>query len=415
MNHSNETDCGTACDVPQDMWLRKNHMRLNKFVDLNMWASRLCAYVAGKPVVDMPGQDKRKTVLSPAYVIVLKTLVKMFDVDENMEYKVRKERLDNAGFRDACWEEVQTRWSNHRTYGKVSRSQICAVFKTFQAAGIIERDTRYDRDTGKRRMKIRLRSDRVIALIGETEDAIKAGKAARAIARLDQKTTRKNANHDNLSESGTRPIDRTSFLKGYIQQSVTSSTVTPSSTLAVDGKKEKDAGVAGQPFFSVFEPAVPSTNIPAPGADRPLPDKSGDKLREITEFIQDYYNQPELTKAQTRLIRRYFSTQLPVLKMTFERLDRITSAPGNRYNDVNGLLFNWPRLVQEYLLEQEVRTISKYAGMQKSIENIAETHEFYVTSNLRYIDAKSGVALSLPKTAHGMSGLFDALCRRKEL
>jgi len=354
-------------------------------------------------------------VLSPAYVIVLKTLVKMFDVDENMEYKVRKERLDNAGFRDACWEEVQTRWSNHRTYGKVSRSQICAVFKTFQAAGIIERDTRYDRDTGKRRMKIRLRSDRVIALIGETEDAIKAGKAARAIARLDQKTTRKNANHDNLSESGTRPIDRTSFLKGYIQQSVTSSTVTPSSTLAVDGKKEKDAGVAGQPFFSVFEPAVPSTNIPAPGADRPLPDKSGDKLREITEFIQDYYNQPELTKAQTRLIRRYFSTQLPVLKMTFERLDRITSAPGNRYNDVNGLLFNWPRLVQEYLLEQEVRTISKYAGMQKSIENIAETHEFYVTSNLRYIDAKSGVALSLPKTAHGMSGLFDALCRRKEL
>jgi hypothetical protein len=213
MNHLNETESWENHKVQQDLWLKPYHMRLKQFEDFTVWAGRLCAYILDKPVAIAPGADRRKTQLSPAYAVVFKTLINMFAVGEDMEYRTRRDRFDDDGFRNTCWKELQTRGSKQRTIGEITRNQLAAVLKAFQGAGIIERDTRYDKDAGRRYLRLRLRSDRVIVLIHETMAAHKADLLDRTVARIEQKDTRKNTNQSEVSESGYGLINQTSFHK----------------------------------------------------------------------------------------------------------------------------------------------------------------------------------------------------------
>ena len=128
-----------------------------------------------KPIVVTPGMDRRKVKVPPCYVAVLNTLVTIFAVTDQNEYKLHPELFNDCGLRAISRAELCNLGAKHRACGTITESQIDRVLRAFDRAGIIDRAYPYDAVKGKRQLFIRLRSDNVIEMIRRI-DAIKKGK-----------------------------------------------------------------------------------------------------------------------------------------------------------------------------------------------------------------------------------------------
>lgn len=308
--------------------LRQKQIELQNFHDLSVWLPKICRHVLGKPLKVKASDDRRKTLVPPIYTCALKAVIKLFHVDDKLEPKYRAGRFDEFGFRDTCWAELQAIDAKYRTEGVMSRWQMNTFLKAFEKVGILERRTVYSTDTGKRKLSIRLRPDRISAMIYEVSQM---WKTECALARLEEKDASNLTNKTDAFKASTSLVERESF-SGFSNDISSTSSPHPVDDITSSASEKEIEAAKGGELFAL--------------------DKGRQAFEAAIKLISKKLcpGDEHLTSEQIKIIKRYWTSPRVTLRMTTENLQDFFRYFDNSaewcQTDLNGFIQCWPMFLQ---------------------------------------------------------------------
>ena len=323
------------------------------------WAESAWRYLDGQVVFHRNQKRDNRGCCQSTVTEVLRGLVKMFSVDDNLQYVRAKTAFDNKGFRPTKREEVQRTGCGRLVSTPYTRHQLDKAFATLERAGLLERK---HNATGRGKgiqLWLRLRTDRLHAAM----DLLSTSKRKDALpdpAKINpllKNRVSENTNKAHVAEAVTSPFERASLIyKGQPTSEVVLSTPPPHRLVAQDlghislqqtaQTKGSDSGseTSTLQLSAQHNPDDVMTIIPADYGPR--------ELVEILELLRQSYN-VGLTWRHARLVTRHFNDMSPRRKMTLENVtDYLEFASESRdwYYHVSfeELLRLWPVVLKHH-------------------------------------------------------------------
>lgn len=406
-NDSEMTNFAAARDDIATGVARRAAIRdLNYNHNLNGFIPAMLALASGKSIKPSKNEDRRTINNNPIAGFVLKGLLRMFAVNEELQFRNHRDMFNKDASRPTSWAEIRRLGCGCTYGGEFSREQVKASLAKLEDAGYIIRDSPYLPGLGKSLLTLTLCASNIVRDLEAVIAARKiegyvaplnpAQKAAIAAERLARKPAKKTA------KKRTQKTSKTST-KQTVSEVVLQRGVQPPPILSIKEQVSSSAGKsAGQqceeeevslrggnrvPKEPVFSSLKTTTTPEQEEAARKQQETATEQralsegtpeLREAAQLLHKEFPEcPWSFRLNSLLKRRMTNGQLsgrislPKLKQCIAKRSKISPDSPLYCATPEEVLTRWPRLLED-LLSDKYSDILNATNAQQAVASLSQ-------------------------------------------